>query len=197
LRVPLPFLPFAVSIVAGVERRQRTPWRWQMRLRTLFVLVAIAAVVMAGVAAWQRRQRWLRWQPELENRTRSYLADAAMYARAESSYLKAAASGKTSTIFYCNSEGWVTLRLRGAELGRVAKEKGRLRLKYEHAAAHPWLSIEPDPSPNVIDKLVEEKGLVHSRRVPPEVARRRGVVPRGTVDVQAAQAPGDPGSSDH
>jgi hypothetical protein len=184
MRVPLPFLPFAVSIQVGVERRLRSQWRWRIRLRTLSVLVALAALIMGGVAAQRRKERWQRWQSAAFDRQHEYHIMGRMYARAEAYHRKTAATGETLTLSSGNPEGWVTLRLRGSELLRLAEEEGRLRRKYEGAASHLWDTVEPDPSPSVIEKLADEKGLVRTPQVPSGVKTRPWPFTLGKIELR-------------
>jgi hypothetical protein len=141
----------------------RVPFpRRQFRIRSLLLLIALAALILAGVAS-RKRQRF--WRPTPENRRRNLLSNAAMYGRFEAAYLKAFAKGETRTIGYKTPQGWATFQLQGIELKRMTEENGRLRRKYEYAAAHPRLRIQSEPS--LIGKLIAEKGLVRTPVVPP------------------------------
>ena len=115
MRIACPFTPFAVSIVARIERRQVTPRRWRFRLRSLLFLVATLALGMGGVVTWQRREQSREWGRVLSLRQADYKARAAGYARAEASYRKASTTGETVTVTHGCDRGWATVSLRGPE----------------------------------------------------------------------------------
>jgi hypothetical protein len=172
MRVACPFTPFVVSIVARIERRQVTPRRWRFRLRTLLFLVAALALIMGGVVTWQRREQSREWRRVLSLRQADYKARAAGYARTEASYRKASKTGETVTVTHGCDRGWATVSLRGPELVRLADEARTKRLKYEHAADCPWIAVDPDPIHDQVEKLIDEKGIVYSPRIPPELAAK-------------------------
>jgi hypothetical protein len=87
MRFPIPLLPLAVSI--WLECRARHPFRLlrlRFRLRTMFILVAIVALIMTGFAHSERRRELLR-------RSKSYTRMAYRYAKAESFHEWAASLG--------------------------------------------------------------------------------------------------------
>ena len=170
MRIACPFTPFAVSIVARIERRQVTPRRWRFRLRSLLFLVVTLALGMGGVVTWQRREQSREWGRVLSLRQADYKARAAGYALAEASYRKASTTGETVTVTHGCERGWATVPLRGPELVRLADEARSQRLKYEHAADCPWIAVAPDPVCSQVEKLINEKGIVYSPRIPPEIA---------------------------
>jgi hypothetical protein len=156
MRFPIPLLPLAVSI--SLESRARNPFRLprlRFRLRTILILAAIVAVIMAELAQRERRRELLR-------RSRSYAELAQRYAKAESFHEWAASIGEHLIVTFGDVRGYRTVRLEVSELKKVAEDEGLMRMKYERAAAAPWLSIEPDPGVSALEKLADEKGSARS-----------------------------------
>jgi hypothetical protein len=92
--------------------------RWpRFRLRTLLIAVAVMAGALVGS---MEAMRTLQRRREALNLWARYYAGAANTCRA---WL--AEPERSRAVDYCD----------------------RLRLKYEHAAARPWLPVAPDPPP--------------------------------------------------
>ena len=137
MRLPIPLLPFDISI--GVERRSRQPYRFRIRLRTLLILVMIAALLMGGWVAWRREQIWKQHE-------REYLDLAGLYARQETRHLMAAAAGNSVPAAFTNGAGWRVIRMGPNEHKRLAAEYGRFRRRYEQAASRPWQPFGSPPA---------------------------------------------------
>jgi len=58
VRINIPGLPYSIHL----ERRERTPTRWRLRLRSLMILVALVALALGGlmVEVRSRREAWAR-----------------------------------------------------------------------------------------------------------------------------------------
>jgi hypothetical protein len=160
MRILIPLLPWAISI--SLERRARNPSRlprMRFRIRTLLILVAVVALVMG----WQvRRER----QRELLRRSQSYGLLAQRYAEAEWLHEWAASLGEHLIVTFGDARGYRTVRLEVSELKKVAEDEGRMRIKYERAAAAPWFRFEPDPRVSEIERLADEKGSPRSMSPP-------------------------------
>jgi hypothetical protein len=160
MRIPIPLFPLALSI--GLESRARNPFRLprlRFRLRTVFILVAVLALIMAGLAQRERRRELLR-------RSKSYAQLAQRYAKAEWFHEWAASLGEHLIVTFGDARGYRSVRLEFSELKKVAEDEGLMRMKYERAAAAPWLSIEPDPRVSELEKLADEKGSPRSMSPP-------------------------------
>ena len=132
----------------------------RFRLRTVLILVAVVALAMG----WQvRRER----QRELLRRSQSYGLLAQRYAKAEWFHEWAASLGEHLFVTIGDARGYWTVRLEVSELKKVAKDEGRMRIKYERAAASPWLPIEADPGVGELERLADAKGSSQSMSPPP------------------------------
>jgi hypothetical protein len=131
--------------------------RVQFKVRGLLAAVAIAAVVMGAERLLARRGRalGLRSQHEVHARGRLELAEsfAATAARNESEAkrMRDAARDQSDERFIsfalaCESQATVQ-RSEERRLRALARYHDVLRRKYEQAARHPWLQIDPDPPP--------------------------------------------------
>ena len=100
----IPLLPWAVSV--SLERRRRQPLRWRFRIKTLLILVVIAALVLGAWMEKQRQQFWKLRKTERKLREREYRDEAAKYARYETSHLSNAATGKSSLGAIGDGMGW-------------------------------------------------------------------------------------------
>jgi hypothetical protein len=114
--------------------------RPRLKLRTLLLAVAAAALAMCGVRAWLAREQRLR-------ATRL----AAFHADKESRLLNSRewliASDRRLARY-----GHAVTRPRDAHARAEdhavrAAYHAELRQKYEWLAAHPWATVEPDPQP--------------------------------------------------
>ncbi len=160
MRFPIPLLPLAVSI--RLESRARNPFRLsrlRLRLRSMLILVAIVALIMSGLAQRERRR-------ELSRRSQSYDLLAQRYAKAEWFHDWAASLGEHLIVTFGDGRGYRTVRLEVSELEKVAEDEGRMRIKYERAAASPWLPIEPDPRASELERIADEKGSPRSMSRP-------------------------------
>jgi hypothetical protein len=149
MRIPIPVFPLAVSI--RLESRARNPFRLsrlRFRLRTVFILVAVLALIMAALAQRERRRELLR-------RSKAYAQVAQRYAKAEWFHEWAASLGEHLIMTFGDARGYRSVRLEVSELKKVAEDEGLMRTKYERAAAAPWLSIEPDPRVSELEKLAD------------------------------------------
>ena len=156
MRLPIPLLPWAVSI--RIESRARRSFRLsrlRLRLRTLLILVAVVALILGGLARWERRR-------ELSRRGQSYALLARRYAHAEWFHEWAASLGEHLYVTFGDGRGYRTVRLEVSELKEVAEDERLMRRKYERAAACPWLPIEPDPSVSELERLADEKSSPRS-----------------------------------
>jgi hypothetical protein len=151
MRVAIPLLPWAISV--GLERRSRQPLRWRLRLRTLLILVAIAALLMGG---WVARERHVVWK----EREQRYRQNAEMFGRREASNLMYAASGKMGEGEVGDEKGWRVIRLGPDEFKRLAAYYGRMKRKYEQAASTPWLAVEWDFGTSESSRIADEQGAV-------------------------------------
>ena len=160
MRFPIPLLPLAVSI--RLKSRARDPFRLsrlRFRLRTMLILVAIVALIMTGLAQRERRRELLR-------RSKSYAQLAQRYAKAESFHEWAASLGEHLIVTFGDHRGYRTVRLEVSELKKVAEDEGLMRMKFERAAAYPWLPIEPDPRVSELERLADKKGSPRSMSPP-------------------------------
>ena len=133
--------------------------RFRIRLRTMLILVAIVALVIGGLA---RRER----QRDLLHRRQSYTLLARRYAQAERFHKWWASLGERLEATFGDARWYQTVLLEVSEVERVAEEEGLMRVKYERAAAAPWLPIEPDPRVSEIEKIADEKGSPRSMSPP-------------------------------
>jgi hypothetical protein len=160
MRFPIPLFPLALSI--RLESRVRNGFRLsqlRFRLRTMLVLVAIVALIMGGVSRWERRKELLRLSG-------SYSLWAERYARAEWFHSWVASRGEHLIVTFGDARGYRTVRLEVSELEKVAEDERRMRVKYERAAASPWLPVEPDPRVSELERLADEKGSPRSMSPP-------------------------------
>jgi hypothetical protein len=164
MRLAIPLFPWAISV--GLERRSRRPLRWQFHLKTLLIIVVIAALIMAGLVAGQRQRVLVMREREWKIRQKEYQGLAAHYAKNEAFYLKAAETGETSRGLFVDGTGYFVLRMGRVEHSRVAAEIGRQRRKYERAAAQPWLPVEPPLEPVEFRKIADEQGAVPTAKPP-------------------------------
>jgi hypothetical protein len=104
----------------------------------MLILVAIVALIMTGFALSERRRELLR-------RSKSYTRMAHRYAQAESFHEWAASLGDYLIVTFGDVRGYRTVRLEVSELKIVAEDERLMRIRYERAAANPWLFREPDP----------------------------------------------------
>jgi hypothetical protein len=129
MRLAIPLLPW--TILVGIERRSRQPIRWRFRLRTVLIIVAIAALFMGAWMANCRHQAWKLLEKEWKRREQEYQAKAATYARSEISHLLAAGTGKSSPGYIGDPTGYRELRVGPNEHSRLAAEAGRLKRMFE------------------------------------------------------------------
>jgi hypothetical protein len=59
-----------------------------------------------------------------------------------------------------------SIQLEVSELKKLAEDERLMRIRYERAAANPWLSIEPDPRVSELERLADEKGAPRSMTPP-------------------------------
>jgi len=90
-------------------------------------LVAVAAMVLAGVRLWRLRE--------------SYLERAAMHRRLEASTRRIAKYSGAMSRIGAEPPG------ADAALNKRAEYRAELGRKYERAARYPWLPVPPDPPP--------------------------------------------------
>jgi hypothetical protein len=164
MRLAIPLFPWAISVV--LERRSRRPLRWQFHLRTLSIIVVMAALFMAGLVARQRQRVLEMREREWKMRQKEYQNLAAHYAKNEASHLKAAETGETNRALFGDGTGFFVLRMGRAEHSRVAAEIGRMRREYERAAVQPWLPVEPPLEPVEFRKIADEQGSVPTAKPP-------------------------------
>jgi len=125
----------------------------------MLILVAIVALIMSGLAQRERRRELLR-------RSESYDLLAQSYAKAEWFHEWAASLGEHLIVTFGDDRGYRTVRLEVPELKKVAEDEGRLRIKYERAAASPALPIEPEPRASELERIADEKGSPRSMSPP-------------------------------
>jgi hypothetical protein len=123
--------------------------RLRLRVRTLLVLVALAALVSSAEAARRRRALFGRLAAYHARREWFYTGMEA-YTRADSE--RRAALWRRDYVHRHPDRPVPHLSQRGdagllLDLARRIGYHDSLRRKYEHAAAHPWLSPAPDPPP--------------------------------------------------
>jgi hypothetical protein len=171
MRVAIPLIPWAISV--SLERRSRQALRWRYRLRTLLILVAIVALIMGGWVARRRHQIWQRQQQVWNALAPEYRGFAERWARIEASYLESAATGKAIRGVVGDEKGWRVYQLGPAEHKRMAAHSGRLKRKYEQAAASPWLpfQLEPELAESEASRIADEQGAVPTAEPPPWVPR--------------------------
>jgi tRNA C32,U32 (ribose-2'-O)-methylase TrmJ len=97
----------------------------RIRLRTLLILVAMAAMVFAGMRLVRRRAEFLVEAERCEAQARLYLAIGARAQRLSARLPDEQVAVETSL--------------------RQSKKYQRLAQKYRHAASRPWISLPPDP----------------------------------------------------
>jgi hypothetical protein len=166
MRVAIPLVPWAISI--SLERRSRPAFRWRYRLRTLLILVAIVALLLGGWAARRRHQIWQRQQQVWAELAREYRDLAERCAQREARAFESAATGKTDrAAIGWAGKGGCEIRLRPAEHKRIAAEQGRLKRKYEQAAASPWIPIGAADLGHETLRIAEEQGVVWTAEPPP------------------------------
>jgi hypothetical protein len=142
-------------------------FRWQFRLRSMLVLVVIAALLMsAGLWGWKMRQRWvtnLQWKS-------FYQANAASHANLGSAASKFAhdmtihlesyhVQDPSDKPFIENIREEIEYRLKEAKL------HARRQRIYERAATHPW-----DPVLPWLPDIEEELGPAPIPVAPPHSA---------------------------
>jgi hypothetical protein len=88
------------------------------------------------------------------------------YAKAESFHEWAASLGEHLFVTFGDVRGYRTVRLEVSELKKLANDERLMRIKYERAAAYPWLSIEPDPRVSELERLADVKGSPRSKSPP-------------------------------
>jgi hypothetical protein len=165
MRLAIPLFPWAISVC--LERRSRQPLRWRFRIRTLLILVVIAALLMGAWMAKQRQQFWKLRETEWKLREREYRDRAASYARAETSHLLDAATGKSSLGAIGDGMGWRVIRMGPREHKRMAAEYGRLKRSYEQATATPWLPLQfPRGAFEEGDRIAKEQGAIPAPEPP-------------------------------
>src|SRR4051794_29234234 len=103
----------------------------RFRLRTLLILVAVAAVGL--------------WAERMWRRSASMRQKAALWAKIEAEDREMADRLQSRWV---DSLAWVVDNIEA--LREEAERAGRLRAKYERAAMRPWLPVEPDP-PDTIE----------------------------------------------
>jgi hypothetical protein len=160
VRFPIPLFPLAISI--SLESRAKKPFplsRVRFRIRTMLILVAIAALIMTGLAQRERRKELLR-------RSLFYDQMAQKYAKAESFHEWAASLGEHLIVTFGDARGYRTVRLEVPELMKVAQDEGLMRIKYEEAAAYPWLSVDADSRVSELERLADEKDSPRSMSAP-------------------------------
>jgi hypothetical protein len=108
----------------------------RFRLRTLLVAVAVAAVAMGAMLMLQRAAAYRRLAERHAERERMH-RDSAALATAEAEDLAERGSADGAALWRERVDDNAAKAARSAELSR----------KYLHAAAHPWLAVEPDPPP--------------------------------------------------
>jgi hypothetical protein len=171
MRLAIPLLPWTISV--SIERRSSQPFRWRFRLKTLLIIVAVAALFMGGRVAIQRHQvRNLR-EREWQLHEREYRAKAASYARSETSHLMDAATGKSSRGYVGDGMGFRELQIGPDEHRRLAADCGRLKRSYEKATETPWLPVEPSLGAVECSRIADEQGATRTRN-PPSWARDFG-----------------------
>lgn len=108
----------------------------KFRVRTLAIVVAVAAIVLAAFL--------------LVARSRAYLGRSAQYRVLEAWYRASA-------------EGWSSGSKPSPEVSEACREAAdryaRLSQKYGRAAGRPWLAVEPDPPRVVRRYLMTTEGL--------------------------------------
>jgi hypothetical protein len=167
MRVAIPLIPWAV--VVGLEPRRRQPLRWRFRLRSLLILVVIAALLLGGWTARQRhlvrKERERLWK-ELE---RGHRETADRFARQETSHLLSADEGKTSRVVAgIGGKGWYVIRVGPVEHKRIAVYYGRKKRTYEQASARPWLPVESDTDlEDEYIRIADEQGAAPTAEPPP------------------------------
>jgi hypothetical protein len=171
MRLPIPLLPWAISV--SIEQRSMQPLRWLFRLNTLLIIVGIAALFMGGWVAIQRHQVGKLLEREWKRREIEYRALAASYARSETSHLMDAATGKLSRGFVGDGMGFREIQIGPHEHRRLAEDCGRLKRSYEKAAETPWLPVEPSLGAVECWRIADEQGAMPTRR-PPSWARDFG-----------------------
>lgn len=93
----------------------------RFRVRTLMVLVAVAASVFTAIALYQRRAQFLQRSWEYEYGEGDYLYNANAYERL----------GQSPQLV--------------RHLRKRANYYGGLATKYRYSARYPWLPVAPDP----------------------------------------------------
>ncbi len=126
----------------------------------MFIVVAIIAVIVAWGFRWERHKALRRLRE-------SYSQLAQKYAKAGWQHHWRASLGGQQIVTFGDARGYRTVRLESSEMTRVAEDEGRMRVKYELAAASPWLPVEPDPQVSELERLADEKGSPLLESPPP------------------------------
>ena len=107
--------------------------RLQVRLRTLVILVALAAVGSGSVVWMDRRASHFR-RVAMDYRDMAKLDEI----QAALEVLQAGVAGPDSSVGHL---------ARSRRCAAIAAYRRALQGKYEYAAAHPWIPLGPDPPP--------------------------------------------------
>jgi hypothetical protein len=111
----------------------------RFRLRALMIAVTVAGLLIGGEMLRRRRVR--------------YLGLAAGHAAMEVAHATRVRAARATPPIGVGGPGASLLDLGGTDPEAVeqalalARYHAAMRLKYERAAGHPWLSVEPDPLP--------------------------------------------------
>jgi hypothetical protein len=164
MRLPMPLLPW--TILVGIERRSRQPIRWRFRLRTVLIIVAIAALFMGAWMANCRHQAWKLLEKEWKRREQEYQAKAATYAKSEMSHPADAGTGTSSLGFIGDPTGFREVRLGPDEHKRLAAYSARMKRMYAEAATAPWLPVDSSLAGLEISRIADEQGAMRTPKPP-------------------------------
>jgi hypothetical protein len=150
-----------VNLATPDRQWMRLP-RLRFTLRSMMIAVAIVAVACWGEMI---RRRWVAYRQKAAyyagQQGLDKLYAAAFYESiAETEQNREFAQEQTKSSIY-NREVWAGLVrqetqmiIDGSETAEYFQQRaayfGDLRKKYDRAATHPWLSVEPDPPPPVL-----------------------------------------------
>ena len=134
--------------------------RWRVRTRTTLILVAVAALLLAGLDGWKRSSDYQRRAEYHSRKLRvvesmsAALEDLEAQGRADSMWF-AHVWGNPDRFFSGVVSPSETLKIGlaaddfRAELQWLRSYHGALERKYRFASRLPWASIAPDPPPRL------------------------------------------------